>query len=208
MKIISCGNAFRFDANINHQIYCDFYQIPYEFYLDKAKQPPNYIKLDAIIDSLQTYNEVLYIDDDAFFADKHWNCKQYFANLNGNFIVTQGPKVKSTRTLFNTGVMFFRKSNAVLDMLLKVPYVTRKEMINNWKKEYGYLGDGYDNVRMIYLSQTTPLKKECNIIDYPGFNCKELNYKKNRPIVHFVSRGKKGKMSRFKRKFNIDLYNI
>lgn len=199
MKVISGGNSNRFDAHINHKKYCDHWNIDYEFYLDPIKKPSYYIKLDAILDSFNTHDKVLYVDDDAFFIDKNWDCKSVFdENESYDLIVTQGPKVKHSRGLFNSGVMFLRKSDSIVNLLKQVPFLNRKVYIKEWNvSEWGLPGNDYDNARLIYLTQIH-MKEKVKIIDYPGFNCKENDsHRLSSPIVHFMGTRKEGKIKRF-----------
>jgi len=204
-KIISGGNKNRFDAYKNHEIYCKYWNTEYEFYLDSKRQPPYFIKIDAILDSFKKYDYVLYLDDDAFFLDRQWNYSNVFLNYSEyNLIVTAG-----YRGYFNSGVMFLKKSNRLIDLLNKVERINRNNYLNDWDfKSWGNPGQDYDNARLVYLTQRY-LKDKTKIVDYPGFNCKELHFSKgySSPIVHFTSRNKQGKMNRFERKHQ-SLYDI
>lgn len=204
-KIVSGGNANRFDASVNHKIYADHWATSYEFYLDKNRQPPYYIKIDAILDSFKNYDYILYLDDDAFFLDRHWNFSNIFLEHDQyNLIVTSG-----YRGYFNSGVMFLRKSEKLIELLREVEKINRKDYVTDWDfTEWGHPGQDYDNARLVYLSQTY-LKDKTKIVNYPGFNCKELHFSKGLtgPIVHFTSRNKQGKITRFQKRHQ-NLFDI
>jgi len=204
-KIISGANQNRFNAFVNHKKYADHRNLKYEFYLRPNRTPPYYIKIDTILENFEYYNYLMYIDDDAFFLDRHWDCTKIFETyVNFDLIVTSG-----FRGLFNSGVMFLKKSTSLINLLEQVEKIDRQHYLENWNtKEWDAPGQDLDNARLIYLTQTI-LKDKTKIIDYPGFNCKELHFSKgySSPIVHFTSRNKQGKMNRFERNHQ-SLYDI
>jgi len=159
MIIISGGNEYRFNSKINHQNYANHHSIEYKNYtgiqFDQGLiEVPHYIKIYSILDALKTHNEVMWIDDDAFFVNFNWDCRSIFELSDKPFILNKGWAVKAFSPMFNSGVMFIRKNDAVIKMLEEIPHITRDELRDAWKPTEWGRGKGNDQPRLIYLTQT------------------------------------------------------
>ena len=202
--IISGADAYRYNAHINHQQYADFHKIDYKFHLSNGLSNPYFTKCYAILDSFKKgYEYVFYIDDDAFFINKHWDCLSIFKKYGEDVIVTQGrTNKKSGITLFNNGVMFIRNTKKMNQLFSEIPNVDWNNMKTHWKPEWGPCV-GNDQPRMIYLTQTK-YPEAVKILEYPGFNAHEITFKQRKnfmqtkpPIAHITGTNKQGKIERF-----------
>ena len=209
--IISGGNSYRFQADINHKNYAVRQSIDYEFYLNKNLENPYFTKCYAILDSFNKgYDYVIWIDDDAFFINYDWECCFIFKENKHDIIVTQDREKKGKDSnLFNNGIMFLRNTNKTKELFRLIPHITKKEMCKNWKPQWGSKSN-QDQSRMIYLTQAkfdTSLK----IVPYPGFNAHEFTFKQKDflntkpPIVHFAGNNKQEKINRFQNVTGIQL---
>ena len=159
MIIISGGNEYRFNSKINHQNYANHHSIEYKNYTgiqyDQGLiKRPHYIKIYSILDALKNHNEVMWIDDDAFFVNFDWDCRSIFKLSDKPFILNKGWAVKAFSPMFNSGVMFIRKNDDVIKMLEEIPNISTDELRDAWKPTEWGRGKGNDQPRLIYLSQT------------------------------------------------------
>jgi hypothetical protein len=202
--IISGADSYRYDAHLNHQRYADAQEIEYKFHLSNGLSNPFFTKCYAILDSFEKgYEYVLWIDDDAFFIDLDWDCREIFKKYHQDVIVTQGrTNKKSGVTLFNNGVMFIRNTENMRNLFSSIPNIKWQELTDNWNLEWGPC-EGNDQPRMIYLIQAK-YPESVKIVSYPGFNAHEITFKQrknflasNPPIAHITGTNKEGKILRF-----------
>ena len=210
--IISGANKLRFDSHINHKKWADKKKIDYHFYINTDLPNPYFTKCHAILDCFDKgYNKVLWVDDDVFFINDHWNIEQYFSSYAEDIMVTQGrTNKKSGTTLFNNGIMFIKKSSITEKIFSAIPQITSKEMKQSWKKDWGPL-EGNDQPRMIYYTQKY-YYNSVKILPYPGFNAHEITFKQRKnflhthpPFVHITGQNKEAKIKRFQEVTGISL---
>jgi len=210
--IISGADSYRYGAHKNHQHYADLHGINYKFHLSSGLKNPFFTKCYAVLDSFEKgYENVLWIDDDAFFINPNWDCLSVFEQHSEDVIVTQGrTNRKISTTLFNNGIMFIKNTDCMQDLFESIPNTPWKEVQNNWNKAWGPC-EGNDQPRMIYLTQTR-YPEAVKILEYPGFNAHEITFKKrksfleeNPPIVHIAGTNKEGKIERFTKVTGISL---
>jgi hypothetical protein len=209
--ILSCADSKRFGADINHQRYADNLSVEYQFRTVTHLRNPFFIKPYCISESLsQGYENILCIDDDAFFINQAWDFREIFSNYCQDLIVTQGRQKKSGTTLFNAGVMFIKNTERMQLLFSKICDISLKELKKNWKKQWGPL-EGNEQPRLIYLTQKL-FPESTKILDYPGFNAHEITFKQrknflatNPPIVHITGQNKEGKIKRFQEVTGISL---
>ncbi len=201
--ILSCADSNRFGANINHKRYADNYSTEYQFHTVTHLSNPFFIKPYCVSQALsQGYQNILCIDDDAFFINQAWDFREIFSNYRQDLIVTRGRKKKSGTTLFNAGVMFIKNTDKMRTLFEKAPRVSSQEFQKSWNSEWGPCV-GNEQPRLIYLTQTL-FSENIKILDYPGFDAHEITFKQkknflatNPPIVHITGTNKKGKIKRF-----------
>lgn len=209
--ILSCADSNRFDADINHKRYADNHSIEYQFHTVTHLSNPFFIKPYCVSQALsQGYENILCIDDDAFFINQAWDFREIFSNYCQDLIVTRGRKKKSGTTLFNAGVMFVKNTDKMRTLFEKAPRVSSQEFQKSWNSDWGPCV-GNEQPRLIYLTQTL-FPEAVKIIDYPGFNAAEIEFHKRKsfidtkpPIVHITGQNKKGKLERFVKDTGINL---
>jgi len=207
MKIISCGNSNRFNVHKNHLCYSTKHKIDYEFYLNKNTINPYFLKIDCILDSFSTHDNVLYLDNDAFFYDFQWDCKNIFDCSDKLFFATKSPKTKFTSSpLFNSGVMFIKKSSKTIEYLKSCKELSDSYLKQNWRHKYYGRFLGNDQPRLIF-NLDSYLKGQYELFDYPGFNARPeaFSFQQVYPIVHFAGPHKSKKIKKFQEKFNVKL---
>lgn len=210
MIIVSGANENRFDSETNHKRYSEYHGFDYRINYRNDLKKPFYIKFYTILESFKKgYNEVLWIDDDAFFIDFSWNAKQVFEqNTNKELIVTKHPKSKIPKMLFNSGIMFFRNTENTKNLINKCLEITDEEIKKMWNSEKFGKFEGNDQPRLVYYS-LTEFRDILEVKDYPGFNTKPNDFFKGKvfPIVHFPgpSEKKLEKMKNFEFKTGIKL---
>ena len=204
MIIVSGADKTNCLAQINHLNYSQKHTIPYNFFVSTNLCNPFFTKCYAILDCFNKgYDKVLWIDDDVFFIDLTWECRQIFSKYQEDIIVTQGrTNKKSGTTLFNNGIMFIRNTKSTQELFQKIPNTSWQEIKENWNNNWGPC-EGNDQPRMIYLIQTQ-FPKKIKILEYPGFNAHEITFKQRKnflstkpPFVHITGTNKKGKIKRF-----------
>lgn len=158
MIIISGADSYRFDAHINHQNFADYRNIPYKFYSDITVDngvitAPQFTKIYAILDAFKEHDQVMWIDDDAFFINFNFDPNEIFAQSDKPFIVNQGANVKSQHRIFNSGVMFLRRHPDVIKMLEEVLTISEQDKFENWNNDWGS-AKGCDQPRLVMLTNT------------------------------------------------------
>ena len=210
--IISGADSQRYQADINHKRYADFFGVDYHFYYSKNLTNPYFTKCFSILDAFSKgYEYVIWIDDDVFFINHSWDCTSVFREYKQDIIVTQGrTNKKSGTTLYNNGIMFIRNTKYTKELFQKIPNTSWQEIKENWNSTWGPC-EGNDQPRMIYLTQTQ-FPKKIKILEYPGFNAHEITFKQRKkflstkpPFVHITGQNKKGKIERFTKVTGIPL---
>jgi len=209
--ILSCADSNRYNAHVNHQNYADNFGVDYQFVIKTDLSNPFFIKPYCVSQALsQGYQNILCIDDDAFFINNNWDFREVFKSHKEDLIVTRGRAKKSGTTLFNAGVMFIKNTETIRTLFSKVTELPNKEYSKNWQPEWGPCV-GNEQPRLIYLTQTL-FPEQVKIIDYPGFNASEIEFHKRKsfletepPIVHITGQNKKGKLERFIKNTGIEL---
>lgn len=213
MIIISGSNTDRFKTYVNHKNYADYRGYDYKYFTDIDYEQglmtsPAYTKVYAVLKALESHNEVMWIDDDAFFINFEWDCKSVFTLTNKPFIASQSHSIKRNTPALNSGVMFFRRNKHIKRMLKLIPNISDEEKTSVWQKSWGSSG-GNDQPRFIYLSQTK-FKDVCHIIPYAEnrWNTRPRHaLKSTQHIVHFAGDKKQEKIDHFQETANISLYS-
>lgn len=136
--ILSCADSNRFGADTNHKRYADNHSIEYQFHTVTHLSNPFFIKPYCISQALsQGFENILCIDDDAFFINQAWDFKEIFSNYRQDLIVTRGRKKKSGTTLFNAGVMFIKNTEIIKVLFDKVCDISLKELKKKLEKRMG-----------------------------------------------------------------------
>lgn len=187
--IVSAADKNRFDCDINHLKYAQSQNVNYKFYNDlKINDHYYFIKIHAILDALENNDHVLYLDDDAFFTRTDWNYKTILKEYSTDIIVARSPNkpwFKKTPAIFNSGVMFFKKTNQVISLLQDVLEKPDYE----WKTDWGNQVGGDQDI-LIYLTQTK-YKGIASIIEQTKINARHYDYEGELyPIVHFAGKDK------------------
>ena len=202
--IISAANKNRFNCDINHQAYAKSQNANYKFYNDVIiNDHYHFIKIHAILDALSKADHVLYLDDDAFFTRTDWNYKIILKEYPTDIIVASSPIkpwFKKIPAIFNSGVMFFKKTEQVISLLHDV----LEKPSYNWDTSWGNQVGGDQDI-LIYLTQTK-YKGIASIIEQTKINARPYDYNNELyPIVHFA--GKNKPINEFCKKV-CDLYNL
>jgi hypothetical protein len=190
MKIISGCNNIRYNKTIeNHNLYASYYNYDYKFYHCPNHKTPYFIKIEKILESFEKHNQVLWMDDDAFFCDINWQAMSIFDITNKDMIVAESPRRNEGKTpLFNSGVMFFKKTTATIQLLKEVLEIGAIRNNNNfqWNSLWGAVVGG-DQDTLIYLTQTK-YNDIIEILDQKKINARPCDFSKKSiyPIVHFA----------------------
>ena len=202
--IVSAADTNRFNCDINHKAYAKSQNIRYKFYNDlKINDHYYFLKIYAVLDALKKSDHVLYLDDDAFFTNTNWNYKKILDQYDTDIVVASSPNkswFKKTPAIFNSGVMYFRKTNQVVSLLLDV----LKKPVYEWNKDWGNQVGGDQDI-LIYLTQTK-YKGIASIIEQTKINARPYDYDTVlHPIVHFA--GKEKPINLFCKNV-CDIYNL
>lgn len=188
--IISAADRNRYNCAVNHAAYAKSQNSIYKFYDNlKIKEHHYFIKIYAILDALKHDDYILYLDDDAFFTNTEWNYNNIFKEYDTDIIVASSPNkpwFKKTPAIFNSGVMFIKKSENVLLLLEEI--LTMPEI--EWNTQWGNRVGGDQDI-LIFLTQTK-YKGIVSIIDQVKINARPYDYDSDilHPIVHFAGKEK------------------
>lgn len=207
MIIISGSDCYNQHGSIgNHETYAKKNDLDYHFCYRTSKIKSSYcIKIYAILEALETHEQVLWIDDDVFFVDFSWDCREVQNIYKEPFIATKDKKRKSSNKnkfqtkpiLINSGVMFLRKTSKTVDFLEKSLNLDKQEVLRNWDAEKFGRCKGYDQILLVY-SLMNNYPEIAKLLEPPGYNPRRVDFADRiHPLVHFAGKEKESQINWF-----------
>lgn len=200
----------KFDSYINHKIYADTFNYSYIHCNWPTKKNNRYLnKIQYILQYIDAYDYIVWLDDDAFFFDFTKDIMQYAPQGNHFISICKSPDFKTLKTFFNSGD-FIVKSNSLSKKFFTDVSNGNLNLVKRWwTDELGFFSNGDQDI-MIYLLKTNAEYKDgyC-LYNYKAFNSRYENLFKedtHKPLIlHFTGKPEV-KMANYKKVQN--KYNL
>jgi hypothetical protein len=184
-----------FKSYINHKAYADTYGFSYIHCNWPTTLKNNYLnKIEYILAYIDSFDTIVWIDDDAFFFDFEKNILDFAPR--GDFFISlcKSPSYKKLKTVFSSG-QFIIKSNELSKRFLKEILKTNLQDVKKWwYPELGYFTNGDQDVMIYLLLEDVNYKNKTQIYDYKCFNSRVeniFNIDLHKPLIlHFTGHGK------------------
>lgn len=184
-----------FKSYINHKIYADKYGYNYIHCNWPTGLKNSYLnKIVYILSVIDYFDNIIWIDDDAFFFDFEKDIMDY-APKAGSFIsLCKSPSYKEIKTYFSSG-QFIVKSNKLSKAFFEDILNTEFKLVEKWWSEkLGYFTNGDQDIMVYLLLEQEKYKEKMDLYDYKCFNsrCENIfDEDVHKPfILHFTGRGK------------------
>lgn len=183
--------ATKFASSINHKAYADRFDYTYIHcnWPTHFKNP--YLNKPAyILNYMDLFDYIVWIDDDAFFIDFQKDIMDYKPTGDKILSICKSPDYKQLKTYLSSGQFILKcndLSRLLLNKLINLPQKTVKEW---WSENLGFYTNG-DQDLLIYLLLNDPLFKDCfDLHNYKKFNSRIDNLTgtdSHKPlIIHFT----------------------
>ncbi|MCL8006537.1 glycosyltransferase family 77 protein [Gelidibacter japonicus] len=183
-----------FESYINHKLYADKYGYSYIHCNWPTKCENNYLnKIVYILNYIDNYDYIIWIDDDAFFLDFDRDIMDY-APKHDNFIsLCKSPSHKELKTFFSSG-QFIVKSNDLSRLFFETVLTIDLDAVKKWWPDnLGYYTNGDQDIMIYLLLEDENFKNKMDFYDYKDFNSRWENLYEidiHKPLVlHFTGRG-------------------
>ncbi|CAM4263137.1 hypothetical protein COAQ111491_13785 [Comamonas aquatilis] len=182
----------RFNSQVNHRLYASRYGYRYIFDSTPRFDKRTYMrKLEAILEYLDLFDWLFWIDDDAYFTDFSVPLERFIGLApDASFIVCKSPSTKSLFTRISSG-QFLLRNTALSKKFIEAALSTDlREVQKWWKSDLGMFTKG-DQDAMVYLLESNPQYAApfFSILDHHNFNNREFEFKQcldEHFLVHFT----------------------
>lgn len=182
-----------FNSSVNHKVYADKYNYTYINcnWPNKVKNP--YLnKIYYILEYIDYFDYIFWIDDDAFFWDFDRDIMDFIPENECLFSFCKSPEYKELKTFLSSGQFLFKvniETKTFFKELLNISLSAVKEW---WTPDLGYFSNGDQDI-IIYMFKNYPqYQNKYKLYDYKEFNSRYDNLygiDKHTPfILHFTGR--------------------
>lgn len=183
--------ATSFDSVINHKIYADKYGYTY-IHCNWPTAAKNFYhnKIYFLLQYIDHFDYLIWIDDDAFFFDLEKDIMTYAPVEDSILSFCKSPTFKQIHTYLSSGQFVIKSCDLSKYFLNKVLLANLNEIKLWWREELGYFSNG-DQDAIVYILLTDPaFIGRYNLYDYKEFNSRPENIfskDKHLPFVlHFT----------------------
>lgn len=200
-----------FKSYINHKAYADIFGYSYVHCNWPTYLKNNYFnKIIYILTYLDFFDNIIWIDDDAFFFDFEKDIMDYAPKNNSFISLCKSPSHKELKTVFSSG-QFILKSNELSKRFLKDVLNTNLNLVRDWwKDELGYFSNGDQDCMLYLLLENENYKSRMDLYDYKCFNSRWENVFSvdvHKPLIlHFTGRGKTKQRNYIKAQNSLNLH--
>jgi len=166
----------KFESAINHKIYANTFGYDYINCNWPTKEKNLYFnKIHYILSYIDSYDYIVWIDDDAFFLDFEVDIMKYLPRGSNIMSVCESPSYKDLTTFFSSG-QFILKSCAVSRSFLNEILTQDISKVEKWwTDDFGFYTKG-DQDLMIYLFHNDErFSNKFTLHDYKKFNSRAEN---------------------------------
>lgn len=167
-----------FDSYINHKLYADRHGYTYIYCNWPTKEKNPYMnKIVYILEYVDYFDYIFWIDDDAFFIDFTIKLEKFFPKDNAFATFCKSPTHKKIFTYLSSGQFMLSCTDvgkAFLNDILKLDLIVVKKW---WRDNLGMYTHG-DQDKIVYLlHEVDNYKNKVNILGYKNFNSRIENLK-------------------------------
>lgn len=183
--------ATTFHSPENHRAYANKFGYSYihRSWPGKSKNP-YFNKIEYILEYIDFYDYIFWIDDDAFFLDFENDISNYIPQKGNILTICSSPKYKKIWTYINSGQFMIQASNTSKELLQDVLNVDMDKVKKWWDEDvYGFYSNGDQDAIVYFLM--TKYGDLADIRDAYEFNSRidEIG-KNNINILHFTGTSK------------------
>lgn len=200
-----------FKSYINHKVYADIYGYSYVHCNWPTYLKNNYLnKINYILTYLDFFDNIIWIDDDAFFFDFEKDIMDYAPKNNSFISLCKSPSHKELKTFFSSG-QFIVKSNELSKQFFKDVLKIELSFVKDWwTNDLGYFTNGDQDIMIYLLLEHEVYKNKMDLYDYKCFNsrCENLfDVDVHKPLIlHFTGRGKTKQRKYIKAQNSLNLH--
>jgi galactosyl transferase GMA12/MNN10 family len=186
----------RFNSPVNHRLYARQHGYRYIFDSTPRFDKRTYMrKLEAILEYLDLFDWLFWIDDDAYFTDFSVPLERFIDMApESDFIVCKSPSTKETFTRISSGQFLLRNTPVARRFIEDALATDLREVQKWWKSHLGMFTKG-DQDALVYLLEThaTYASPFCSVVDHHHFNSRPFEFAEllnEHFLVHFTGQKK------------------
>jgi hypothetical protein len=186
----------RFNSSVNHRLYACQHGYRYIFDSTPRFDKRTYMrKLEAILEYLDLFDWLFWIDDDAYITDFSIPLERFIdMTPESDFIVCKSPSTKDIFTRISSGQFLLRNTQTARRFIEDALATDLKEVQKWWKSHLGMFTKG-DQDALVYLldSQPSYAAPFCSILDHSHFNSRPFEFEhqlNDHFLVHFTGQRK------------------
>lgn len=208
--IISYCDHLRTFAHVNHKYYASKHNYHYIFDISPTLNSPFKNKIEKILELLDLFEWVFWIDDDAFFLQYDKPLDQFIKGKEQyDLIFCKSPINEGNWTYLSSGNFFLKNTPKVKEFLTACLDTNLEQAKEAWDEEkFGLFTNGDQDV-MVYLLQFDP-RFNSELFharyEYDKFNTREFHFKNKSNehfLVHFTGTEKQQQTLDFAKKFSL-----
>lgn len=188
--------GLRFNSQVNHRLYASRHGYRYIFDSTPRFDPRTYMrKLEAVLEYLDMFDWLFWIDDDAYFTDFEIPLETFIkSNLEAEFIVCKSPSTKELFTRISSGQFLLKNTPRAKQFIADALATDLKQVQKWWHKSLGMFTKG-DQDALVYLTETMDQYRQpfMKILEHNNFNNRDFEYEKSVEehfLVHFTGSNK------------------
>ena len=215
LGLVSGAYPPKLRSHINHRLYAQLHGLDYKYDTQRYEnlQTPHFHKLMAVLGIIESYDWVMWLDEDAFFTDFSFDVTELVRSepVEVFFVACKSPiSPQGGWTFLNSGVFFVRNSSSGRKLLAEALSVPKSDVKAKWKPEiYGFLTRG-EQAHVIHVLHKNGLLDHIRLHDFRAFNARPYHWPDGSecelyPVVHFPgSKNKLTDIDRFSSRFGRD----
>jgi hypothetical protein len=188
--------GMRFNSPVNHRLYARQHGYRYIFDSTPRFDKRTYMrKLEAILEYLDLFDWLFWIDDDAYFTDFSVPLERFIDMAPGSdFIVCKSPWTKEIFTHISSGQFLLRNTPTARRFIEEALATDLKIVQKWWKSHLGMFTKG-DQDALVYLLESRPTYTApfCSILEHSHFNSRLFEFERQLDdhfLVHFTGQKK------------------
>ena len=181
------------ESSINHKIYADKFGYAYINCNWPTKEKNPYLnKIHFILNYIDLYDYIIWIDDDAFFFDFEVDIMEYSPKGDNILSACKSPSYKPLKTFLSSGQFILKSCHLSKEFLNEILLQKFSTIESWWYNDLGFYTKGDQDI-MVYLFHTDErFKNKITLYDYKKFNSRYENlFDKDlhKPLIlHFTGR--------------------
>lgn len=188
--------GIRFNSQVNHRLYAHQHGYRYIFDGTPRFDKRTYMrKLEAVLEYLELFDWLFWIDDDAYFTDFSVPVERFIdLSPNSDFIVCKSPSTKEIFTKISSGQFLLKNTELSRSFIKDALSTDLREVQKWWRSDLGMFTKG-DQDAMVYLLESSKKYSDpfFKILEHDYFNNRDFEFEKSLSehfLVHFTGKNK------------------